>query len=109
MVTVTQRAAEALAQMKASANVSDPEVGLRLEGGASGELELFPDKAKRGDYIVKHEGAKVLLIEHELADALMDASIDCKPTEQGPKLVIARAARSGSSPPGDQDSLVSSG
>jgi Fe-S cluster assembly iron-binding protein IscA len=91
MVTVTKRAKKALAQMKASANVSDPEVGLRLEGGASGAFELFPDNEKRGDYIVKHEGAKVLLIEHELAEALTDASIDCEPTEQGPKLVIARA------------------
>ena len=91
MVDVTTRAKETLAQMKESANVSDPDIGLRLEAETSGGFGLFPDKQKPGDQIVEYRGAKVLLIEDSLAEALTDARIDCKTTGKGPQLVIGKA------------------
>ncbi len=92
MVDVTTRAKETLAQMKESANVSDPDIGLRLEAETSGSgFGLFPDKQKPGDQIVEYRGAKVLLIEDRLAEALTDARIDCKTTGKGPQLVIGKA------------------
>ena len=91
MVTVTTRAKEALARIRASANVSDPMVGLRLEKGSGGRFGLFPDHEKPGDHIVEHEGAKVLLIDDELTEALTGARIDGKPTDQGLQLVIGKA------------------
>jgi Fe-S cluster assembly iron-binding protein IscA len=90
MVTVTTRAKEALARMRTSANVSDPTVGLRLEEAAEGRFGLFPDHEKPGDQIVEHEGAKVLLIDDELAELLAGARIDGQTTDQGLQLVIAK-------------------
>lgn len=89
MVTVTTRAKEALAQMRTSANVSDPAVGLRLEEAAEGRFGLFPDHEKPGDQIVEHENAKVLLIDDELAEVLAGARIDAQTTDRGLQLVIA--------------------
>ena len=91
MVTVTTRAKEALARIRASANVSDPTVGLRLEKAAAGRFGLFPDQEKPGDQIVEHEGAKVLLIDDELTEALAGTKIDGEATDQGLQLVIAHA------------------
>jgi Fe-S cluster assembly iron-binding protein IscA len=91
MVTVTMRAKEALARMRASANVSDPMVGLRLEKASEGRFGLFPDHEKPGDQIVEHEGAKVLLIDDELTESLAGTRIDGKTTDQGLQLVIAKA------------------
>lgn len=91
MGTVTTRAKETLARLKASANVSDPEVGLRLEAEATGGLGLFPDREKPGDQIVEHAGWTVLLIDDELAEALTGAKLDCKTTAEGAHLVIGKA------------------
>ena len=92
MVIVTARAKEALAQMRASANVNDPEMGLRLEAGSTGGMfGLFPDREKPGDHIVEHDGTKVLLIADGLADALTGAKIDAKLAGASPQLVIGRA------------------
>ena len=96
MVTVTTRAKEALARMRASANVSDPNVsdpmvGLRLEKATAGRFGLFPDHERPGDQIVEHQGTKVLLIDDELTESLAGAKIDGKPTDQGLQLVIAQA------------------
>jgi Fe-S cluster assembly iron-binding protein IscA len=91
MVTVTTRAKETLAALRASANVSDPDVGLRLDGSPMAGFGLVPDHEKPGDQIVEHGGAKVLLIDDELADALTGTKIDTKDTESGPHLVIATA------------------
>ncbi len=91
MLNVTARAKETLAQMKASANVNDPEIGLRLEAESAGGFGLFPDRQKPGDQIVEHDGSKVLLIDDRLAEALTDARIDCKTTGENTQLVIGRA------------------
>ena len=93
MVTVTTRAKEALVRMRASANVSDPMVGLRLEKATAGRFGLFPDHERPGDQIVEHEGAKVLFIDDELTESLAGAKIDGKTTDQGVQLVIASPRR----------------
>jgi Fe-S cluster assembly iron-binding protein IscA len=90
MVMVTTRAKEALAQIRASANVSDPDIGLRLEAASAG-FGLFPDREKPGDQIVEHDGEKVLLIDDKLSKALAGARIDCKRTGDEVQLVIGRA------------------
>ena len=92
MVIVTTRAKEALAQMRVSANVSDPMVGLRLEEADEGRLGLFPDRDRPRDQIVEHDGAKVLLIDDELTQALAGAKIDGETTSEGLQLVISPAS-----------------
>ncbi|MEK7863216.1 MAG: hypothetical protein AAB295_08135, partial [Chloroflexota bacterium] len=55
MVHVTERAKEVLLETKRSANIKDPEVGLRLAHSPGGGLGLFADRMKAGDQVVKHE------------------------------------------------------
>jgi len=87
MIGVTSRAKVALTELRDS-KVQDPEAGLRLAPSASGRLELFPDRPRPGDQVVEHVGAKVLLVDGDLADALTGAEIDCETTAKGQHLVI---------------------
>ncbi|HET8575697.1 MAG TPA: hypothetical protein VFO18_01265 [Methylomirabilota bacterium] len=90
MVMVTMRAKEALVRIRASANVNDPDIGLRLEAANAG-FGLFPDRGKPGDQIVEHDGEKILLIDDKLSEALTGARIDCKRAGDEIQLVIGRA------------------
>jgi hypothetical protein len=91
MIAVTERAKEQLLDMKRSANINEPEVGLRLKPAATGEWELFPDQAIEGDQVVEHGGYKLLLIGADASDALGDRQVDCQETAPGQvKLVLSR-------------------
>jgi len=87
MVTVTARAKDTLLQLRAQANMNDPERGLRLEADNS-ILGLFPDRQKPGDQVVEVAGATVLLIADDLADALTGVTIDSQTTDDGTQIVI---------------------
>jgi Fe-S cluster assembly iron-binding protein IscA len=78
MLTVTERAKETLARLKATAeNGNGADAGLRLLFGTGPtEFGLQLDREKPGDQVVEHAGAKVLLVDEALADALADATID---------------------------------
>ena len=88
MVTITARAKDTLLQLRAQANMDDPELGLRLEADNS-ILGLFPDRQKPGDQVVEVAGATVLLIADDLADALTGVTIDSQTTDDGTQIVIA--------------------
>jgi len=90
MVTITARAKDTLLQLRAQANMDDPELGLRLEADNS-ILGLFPDWQKPGDQVVEVAGATVLLIADDLADALTGVTIDSQTTDDGTQVVIATA------------------
>ncbi len=51
MITVTTRAKDALLQIRAAANIEDPEIAMRLEPEESG-FGLAPDTQKPGDKVV---------------------------------------------------------
>ena len=87
MVTITARAKDTLLQLRAQANMDDPELGLRLEADNS-ILGLFPDWQKPGDQVVEVAGATVLLIADDLADALTGVTIDSQTTDDGTQIVI---------------------
>jgi len=99
MVSVTARALGMLAEIKASANIDDPDIGLRLETASSGELGLLPDREQPGDQIVRHAGEKILLVSDGLSEALTGAQIDCEPVGKEMQLVIVR--RNGTDPPAE--------
>jgi len=101
MVTVTTRAIEVLAELKASANMGDPDIGLRLEAAATGGLGLLPDHERPGDQIIKYAGEKVLLVDDRLSEALTGALIDCKRVGKETQLVIGRVE--GAEPPGENN------
>ncbi len=98
MLTVTERAKSTLARLKKQSQIEDDDVGLRLSmaaGPEPGESQfgLRADREIVGDQVVEFGGAKVLLVEEELADTLSDATIDAEPTGQGDDLIINRPGR----------------
>jgi hypothetical protein len=97
MIAVTERAKEQLLDMKLAANINEPEVGLRLTPAATGEWQLFPDRAIEGDQVVEHGGSKLLLIGADASDALGDRQVDCRETApEQVKLVLTRSDEPGS-------------
>ena len=70
MVTITARAKDTLLQLRAQANMDDPELGLRLEADNS-ILGLFPDWQKPGDQVVG-----VLAIRSPREEGFSDADVD---------------------------------
>jgi hypothetical protein len=101
MIGVTERAKERLLDMKLSANLNQPEVGLRLQSASTGEWQLFPDQAAEGDQVVEHSGSKVLLIGRDTSDTLGDGQLDCQETAPGQvQFVLTRSAKSGMDPRG---------
>jgi hypothetical protein len=97
MIAVTERAKEQLLNMKHSANINEPEVGLRLKPAATGEWELFPDQATEGDQVVEHGGSKLLLIGADASDALGDRQVDCQETAPG-HVTLVLTRRDGHAP-----------
>lgn len=77
--------------MKRSARIEDPGQGLRLAAGELGRLELFPDRPRTGDLVLKHEGSTLLLIDEDISSILSGAIIDSRPTADGPQLVVDRS------------------
>jgi len=90
MVTVTEDAKEVLRRALSSANITDPELGLRLVRGPTGRIEVVLDREKQGDQVVEHEGSKVLLIGEEMAVALQSLTIDCEDSPEGRCLVLVK-------------------
>lgn len=97
MIGITPQAKQVLLRLKLSAPSDDPEVGIRLASGEGGRLELFPDTYRAGDRVVEHQGAKLLLVDQELFDALAGATMDCQQSGEGLQLVVETSApRNGS-------------
>ena len=92
MLTVTERARETLARLKATTDRDgDADGGLRLMLAAGRtEFGLQLDRFRPGDQVVEHAGAKVLLVNEALAEALSDATIDAESSVEGDGLVITR-------------------
>jgi len=89
MLTVTEEAKQILKE-KLLANTDDSEMCLRLKGEPGGQLGLVLDKETPDDYVVEHEGSKVLLIGKELPDVVDELTLGTEDTPEGPKLTISR-------------------
>lgn len=92
MIRVTARAKEALLSRKLSANIADPDVGLRLTSGPGGKVGLVADREKAGDEVVRHKDSTVLLVGPEMsALVLTGRTVDCRWTDDGRiELVLRR-------------------
>ena len=88
MVIVTEEAKQELGRRLSSAGAEDPEVGLRLTVKEPGQFGLKRDKEREGDYVVQHEGSKVLLVDQRLAKLLKAATIAYEDTPEGKSLVV---------------------
>ncbi|MFC2041011.1 hypothetical protein ACFLTY_01665 [Chloroflexota bacterium] len=89
MIGVTERARQELKRILLD-NVDNPQAGLRLSAGESGQLSLGIDVEMEGDEIVEHDGSKVLLVENGLASSLEGLAVDIEDTPEGPRLVILK-------------------
>ena len=89
MVHVTERAKEVLLERKRSANINDPETGLRLARSSGGRLALVADRMKAGDQVVKHKDSTVLLVDAELSQlVLAGRTLDCRQSGGRADLVL---------------------
>jgi len=93
MLTVTEAAKDKLMETLL-ANTDDREAGLRLTMKPPGQLGLVLDKESPGDSVVEHEGLKLLLVEHEVAELLQEATLDVQDAPDGPKLTIFQGQQS---------------
>ncbi len=87
MLTVTEAAMDKLKETL-KANTNDQETSLRLTMKPAGQLGLVLDKISPADSIVEHEGEKVLIISHEIAELLKGAKLDVEDTPDGKTLKI---------------------
>lgn len=93
MLTVTEAAKQRLKETLL-ANTDDQEAGLRLTMKPPGQLGLVLDRALPADSIVEHEGSKVLIVGHEIAELLQEATLDIQDTPDGPRLTIFQGKKS---------------
>ena len=77
MVGVSERAKEILLDRKLEANISDPEIGLRVATDPGGDWVLVADHPRSGDQVVEHAGVTVLLLSPEVQGALVGTRVDC--------------------------------
>jgi len=89
MLTVTESAKQLLRE-KLLAHSDDPEACLRLSVRSGGQFGLTLDSESEGDQIVEHEGAKVLLVAHELEPMLEGVTLDVQDTPDGKKLAMLK-------------------
>ena len=68
------------------AGTDDPDLGIRLTVEASGEYGVALDREAPGDHVVEHEGSKVLLVAHEVAERLGELTLDTQDTPEGARL-----------------------
>ena len=85
MLTVTEGAKQHL-KKALLAGTDDPELGIRLTVEVSGEYGVALDREAPDDYVVEHEGSKVLLMGHEVAEQLAELTLDTHDTPEGAKL-----------------------
>ena len=72
-----------------SYGVDESDIALRLVPTPEGHLAIIMDVYREGDTIIDDSGAKVLLIDAELVDAVDGILVDCVDTPDGPHLQMS--------------------
>ena len=85
MLTVTEGAKQHLKEVL-TAGTGDPDIGIRLTVDASGKYGVALDREAPNDHVVEHEGSKVLLLGHDVADQLAELTLDTHDTPEGARL-----------------------
>jgi len=85
MLTVTEGAKQHL-KKALLAGTDDPDLGIRLTVGVSGEYGVTLGREAPDDYVVEHEGSKVLLVAHDVAEQLVELTLDTQDTPEGVRL-----------------------
>ena len=88
MVSVTEDACRELKRMLFE-KVDWPGARLRLVDRGQGNIGLGIDIEAPNDHVVEYEGARVLIIEPELATNLTGITLDVDDTPAGAELVLS--------------------
>jgi len=94
MLTITQKAAEVLAESRQSAGAPDS-YGVRLfaamppEGGSPSLALAFVAAAEPGDHVTQQEGVTAY-VAPEVSEALDDATLDVSTDDGAQQLVLSR-------------------
>ncbi len=88
MINVTERAKQELKKLL-SLKVDWPQARLRIMDRGQGIIGLGIDIEAPGDCVVEYGGARVLVVEPELANHLQGITLDVDETPEGPELVIS--------------------
>jgi hypothetical protein len=92
MMIVTGRAKNLLLERKRTANINDPESGLRVSADQGGQWLLVADHPRDGDSVIQHEGVTVLLVSPDVQSALVGTKLDCLEASDGSvELALTRA------------------
>jgi Fe-S cluster assembly iron-binding protein IscA len=89
MLMVTDDAKRHLKRLLAK-NTSDPNLGIRLKVGIGVKLGVLLDRKAENDYVVEHQGAKVLMVGPELFSLVEDAILDTEHNSPIASLVLIK-------------------
>ena len=89
MLTVTENAKRHLKRLLVK-NASDTNLGIRLRVGTGMQLGVMLDRKADDDYVVEHEGAKVLMVGPELFPLVNEATLDTEMNGLVTGLIITR-------------------
>lgn len=87
MITVTDKAVDALAKSLDSSEASD-EQSLRLARNQEGEFGLTIDEERSGDQAVKQSEKTILVIDENVSTALDGATLDVVDLPEGQRLTL---------------------
>ncbi len=98
MLSVTERAIDEFAQMRANSNL-EPDRGMGIVPQADGGLQLASVQPGPTDQVIEREGQPVLVVPAVLADMLDGLVLDCKDTEGSPQFTLTRPDEDGEGAP----------
>jgi len=89
MLTVTENAKRHLKRLLVR-NTTDPNLGIRLRVSKGMQVGVLLDQKAADDYVIEHEGAKVLMVGSELLPLVEGATLDTDRNGPVASLVITR-------------------
>src|SRR3972149_8133537 len=92
MLMVTEDAKRHLKRLLLK-NTADTNLGIRLRVGKGLQLGVLLDREADDDYVVEHEGAKVLMGGSEFFPLVEGAVLDTENNTPVPSLVITKSER----------------
>jgi len=92
MLMITENAKRHLKRLLVR-NTSDPNIGIRLTVGTGMQVGVLLDRKADDDYVVEHEGMKVLMVGPDFFPLVDGATLDTERNGSVASLVITRRER----------------
>jgi Fe-S cluster assembly iron-binding protein IscA len=87
MFTVTEAAGAYLTQLLDKSTIAD-DAAVRIVPSTQGDLRLRLDTLRSDDTMFEHEGRTVLVIDTQIAQRLVESTLDVEDAEEGFKFVL---------------------